>query len=391
MSYFVPYVDESGLHYPTYNDILEDLIEDMQTIYGSGIYLGSDSQDYQMLSKFAEKIYDTYQAMEIAYNSHSPVTAIGTGLDYIVAINGIKRKTGTNSTATLVLTGTPRATIIGGSAADSNGNIWLLPDEVVLDDNGVATVESICQYAGTITAQANTITRIMTPTQGWESVTNPEASTTGVAIEVDSELRGRRAESVASPSQSMLLGMKGALEALDDVKRVAVYENDTGTTDANGLPAHSVCCVVESGDEDEIANTILIRKGVGCGTHGSQSCEIIDDYGQVYDIKFSRVKYVDIDIEVNISRRSGYSASTPEEIAAAIVTYLEDFSIGTDLTTSIIWMVAQQVNADARTPTFSITSVRAARHGQTKSTSDVVIGFDEVARGSTASIVVNVT
>ena len=102
MSYFAPYVDESGLHYPTYNDILEDLIEDMQTIYGSGIYLGSDSQDYQMLSKFAEKIYDTYQAMEIAYNAHSPVTAIGTGLDYIVAINGIKRKTGTNSTATYI-------------------------------------------------------------------------------------------------------------------------------------------------------------------------------------------------------------------------------------------------------------------------------------------------
>lgn len=391
MSYFAPYVDESGLHYPTYNDILEDLIEDMQTIYGSGIYLGNDSQDYQMLSKFAEKIYDTYQALEIAYNAHSPVTAIGTGLDYIVAINGIKRKMGTNSTATLTLTGTPHTTIIGGTAADDNGNIWLLPDEVVLDDNGVASVEAICQYAGTITALANTITKIMTPTQGWESVTNPEDSTTGVAVEVDSQLRARRAESVAQPSQSMLLGMKGALEALENVKRVAVYENDTGTTDENGLPAHSICAVVESGDEDEIANTILIRKGVGCGTYGNQSVEIIDDYGQSYDIRFSRVQYVDIDIEVNISRRSGYSASTPDEIAAAIVLYLEDFSIGTDLTTSIIWMVAQQVNVDARTPTFSISSVRAARHGATKTTNDVVIGYDEVARGSVANIVVNVT
>lgn len=391
MSYFAPYVDESGLHYPTYNDILEDLIEDMQTIYGSGIYLGSDSQDYQMLSKFAEKIYDTYQAMEIAYNAHSPVTAIGTGLDYIVAINGIKRKTGTNSTATLTLTGAPRTVIVNGAAADSAGNIWLLPDEVVLDDNGVASVESICQYAGTITAQANTITRIMTPTQGWTSVTNPSDSTTGVAVEMDSQLRARRAESVAQPSQSMLLGMKGALESLDDVKRVAVYENDTGSTDANGIPAHSLCAVVESGDSNEIANTILIRKGVGCGTYGNQTVQIIDDYGQTYNIKFSRVQYVDIDIEVNISTRSGYSVSTPDEIKAAIVTYLEDFSIGTDLTTSIIWMVSQQVNSDFRTPTFSITSVRAARHGQTKSTNDVVIGFDEVARGSVANITVNVS
>ena len=94
---------------------------------------------------------------------------------------------------------------------------------------------------------------------------------------------------------------------------------------------------------------------------------------------------------MNISRRGGYSVSTPDEIAAAIVLYLEDFSIGTDLTTSIIWMVAQQVNAVVRTPTFSITSVRAARHGEVKGTADVEIGYDEVARGNTANITVNVT
>ena len=149
--------------------------------------------------------------------------------------------------------------------------------------------------------------------------------------------------------------------------------------------------MVEGGEDQDVANAIFLRKGIGCGTYGNHTEQIIDDYGQTYDIKFSRVQYVDIDIEVNISRRSGYSASTPDEIAAAIVTYLEDFSIGTDLTTSIIWMVSQQVNADFRTPTFSITSVRAARHGQTKSTNDVVIGYDEVARGSLANIVVNVT
>ena len=391
MSYFAPYVDESGLHYPTYNDILESLVEDMQSIYGSGIYLGNDSQDYQMLSKFAEKIYDTYQALEISYNAHSPVTAIGTGLDYIVALNGIKRKTGTNSTATLLLTGTPQAVIVNGTAADTEGNLWILPEEVVIGDDGNASVEAVCQFAGAVSAPAGAITRIMTPQQGWESVTNPEASTTGVAVEVDSQLRARRAESVAQPSQSMVVGMKGAIESLENVKRVAVYENDTGVTDSNGIPAHSICAVIEGGDDDEIANTILIRKGVGCGTYGNQTRQITDDYGQTYEIKYSRVQYVDIDIEVNISRRGGYSVSTPDEIAAAIVLYLEDFSIGTDLTTSIIWMVAQQVNADVRTPTFSITSVRAARHGEVKGTADVEIGYDEVARGNTANITVNVT
>ena len=37
MSYFKPYIDATGYHYPTYNEILEALIDDMQTIYGAGV------------------------------------------------------------------------------------------------------------------------------------------------------------------------------------------------------------------------------------------------------------------------------------------------------------------------------------------------------------------
>ena len=39
MSYFAPYVDGSGLHMPTYQDILDDMIASMKKIYGSDIYL----------------------------------------------------------------------------------------------------------------------------------------------------------------------------------------------------------------------------------------------------------------------------------------------------------------------------------------------------------------
>ena len=136
MSYFKPYIDESGFHYPTYNEILEQLVDDMQTIFGSGIYLGSDSQDYQMLSKFAEKIYDSYQTCEIVYLSRSPVTSIGAGLDYIVAINGIARKQGTKSTVTVTLEGTAGTVIYDGAVADTNGHVWDLPATVIIGDEG---------------------------------------------------------------------------------------------------------------------------------------------------------------------------------------------------------------------------------------------------------------
>lgn len=66
MTYFKPYVDSTGLHIPTYNDILEDMIAAMKQIYGDDIYLDNSSPDYQLLSIFALKQSDTLQAMAYA-------------------------------------------------------------------------------------------------------------------------------------------------------------------------------------------------------------------------------------------------------------------------------------------------------------------------------------
>lgn len=390
MSYFVPYIDESGLHYPSYNDILEELVENMQDIYGSGVYLGNDSQDYQMLSVFAEKIYDTYQTCEIAYHAHSPVSAIGASLDYIVAVNGIKRKEATKSTVELLITGTSGTTIANGVVSDINGNIWDLPESVVIGSEGTVTAEAVCRETGIIQAAPGTVTRIMTPIRGWDAVTNDGDATIGTVAEKDSELRARQADSTALPSQAQIDGLVGALGAIPGVNRKAVYENDTKLTDEKGIPPNSICCVVEGGTDEEIASTIYLRKAPGCGTFGNQNIEIVVRDNQHHTVKFSRLRYADVEVEIDITPRTGYLASVPQEIKAAIVEYLDTFSIGTNLTTSIIWMVAQQVNQDPRTPAFSVTSVRAARQGATLRVDDVAIAYDEVAKGREPLITVNV-
>lgn len=386
MSYFKPYVDATGYHYPTYNEILEQLITDMQNIFGGGLYLGSDSQDYEQLSEFAEKIYDVYQSMEVAYNSHSPVTSVGTALDYIVAINGITRKRATKSKVTVDLYGEPFTTINNGAIADESGYMWDLPETVTLDVNGSAFVEAVCREAGIIYAAPDTVTKIMTPVAGWESVTNPSEATIGSVAEKDSELRARREQSVALPTQSLVSGLDGHLAALDGVNRHVVYENDGSEADGNSIPGHSICCVVEGGNPEEIADTIYRRKTPGCGTYGSSSVTIYDRYNHPSVIRFTPLTYVEVDIEIHISVRTGYTSTMAAEMKNAIIAYLDEFSIGTDLTTSIIWMIVQQVQIDARNPSFSINSVKAAQHGQTLSTSDVIIPYDKVAKGLETNI-----
>lgn len=391
MSYFKPYIDESGYHYPTYNEILEDLVDTMQKIFGTGIYLGNDSQDYQMLSAFAEKIYDSYQTCEIVYHSRSPVTAMGAGLDYVVAINGIARKQGTKSTVVVTLSGVAGTVIYNGAVADTNGFTWDLPATVIIGDDGTVDVEAVCREVGIVQVSADSVTRILTPTLGWTSVTNASEASTGTVTETDSELRARQADSTAQPSQTIMQGLKGALTSIEDVNRCAVYENDGNVADENGIPGHSICAVVEGGDDAEIASTILLRKGPGCGTFGSSTTTAYDSDGEAYDINYSRPVYVDVDVAITISAKSGYTTAIPDEITGAIVNYLNTFSIGTDLTTSILWMIAQQVNTNILSPQFSIVSLRAARHGETLGQADIAFGYNEVARGNASYINVTVS
>ena len=56
MAYYSPYIDNTGIHVPTYEDIRDDLIASMKQIFGQDIYLADDSQDYQQICIFAKKI-----------------------------------------------------------------------------------------------------------------------------------------------------------------------------------------------------------------------------------------------------------------------------------------------------------------------------------------------
>ena len=57
MAYYAPYIDTTGIHVPTYEDIRDDLIASMKQIFGQDIYLADDSQDYQQICIFAKKIF----------------------------------------------------------------------------------------------------------------------------------------------------------------------------------------------------------------------------------------------------------------------------------------------------------------------------------------------
>lgn len=388
MAYFKPYVDASGFHYPSYDDIKQELIEEMKRIYGQDLYLENDSQDYQMISAFALKIYDTYQAIELDYNNRSVNTAIGTALDTLVKNNGITRKKASYSTVKLTLTGDPNTNIIGGQAKDSSDNTWALVDYyVTIPASGTIDVDATCTKLGDITTNVNTITKIVNPTKGWLSVTNKAIPIPGQPVETDEQLRKRQSISVANPSQTVIESTEGAIAAIEGVTRYRVYENDTSITDSNGIPSHSISAVVEGGTDKEIAQAIYLRKGPGCGTHGNTTVQLIPRSTVPINIKFSRPTYADIDVQVKVKALTGYNNEVENAILEQVRYYLSILEIGQNVYISSIWVVAARAISNITAPTFSVLEVKLAANGGNLATTDITLAHNAVARFKSCKVV----
>ena len=350
MAYFAPYIDDSGLHIPTYVDIRDNLAEQYKKIFGADIYLENDSQDYQMISAYALKLHDTMLMLQIIYNNHSPKTALGTALSSLVKLNGIKRKGATNSTCVLVITGAVGTIIPAGVAEDLSGNLWDLPTNFEITASPI-TVTATCREEGAVNAEIGSISQIFTPQAGWYTVNNEVLPVLGREVETDLELRARQSISVRYPAQNMVDATIAGIASVEGVTRYKVYDNDSSVTDKNGIPGHSIGAVVEGGLDYDIAEQIYLRKGPGGGTYGDIEIDFTNSDGNLLPIRFSRPVYLPINVTVKIRKDSGYSSQIPKQIEEVIKAYISALNIGDDVTlTGILTAIASLVEEPTRPP-----------------------------------------
>lgn len=321
-------ITATGISAPTFSDIVSSLTASFQSIYGSDIYLGADSQDGQMLNVFAQAISDCNQTAIAVYNAFSPTYAQGAGLSSVVKINGIARDVSTYSTAVLDLVGQAGIPIINGIVQDGAQNNWALPALVTMPPSGTISVTATCQTIGAITALPNTINVISTPQLGWQSATNPATSAPGNPVETDAALRQRQTVSTSLPAQTPLQAIIANVANVVGVGRYAIYENPTSVTDSNGVPDHSIAVVVEGGDATAIATVIEQKKSPGTGTFGTTSIIVSDPSGVPVDISFFVLTEVPVFALVDITAKTGYVSTTGTAIQQAVAGFIEGLAIG---------------------------------------------------------------
>ena len=90
----------------------------------------------------------------------------------------------------------------------------------------------LAQTYGPIAAPANSLTEILTPIAGWQSLTNPQAGITGRNQETDAELRLRREQSLHLLGAATVEAIRSRLlQEVPGVTSVTVFENVTMTQD----------------------------------------------------------------------------------------------------------------------------------------------------------------
>jgi uncharacterized phage protein gp47/JayE len=396
-------VTPTGISAPSYPDILASLKASIRTIYGSDVYLESDSQDGQMLAIFAAAINDANQTAVAVYNAFSPASAQGAGLSSVVKINGLQRLIPSASQVDLTITGTVGTVINNGVVSDGT-NQWVLPSVVTIPLSGAVVVTATCSTPGAITAGAGTVNQIVTPSLGWQTVTNVAPAVPGAPVESDAALRRRQNLSTSLPALSMLASIAASVANVTGVGRLAAYENDTGLVDGNGLPAHSISMVVEGGNVNDVAAAIAFKKPPGTGTFGTTSVVVQDSLGVPRTIHFYALSVVQLDVTVNVTALAGFVTSTGPKIAAALAAFVSGLGIGQSSYIGRLWGPADlqgtaaqvandldQTQLDALSKTYKVTSITQARHGNAQSAADVAILFNEAAALIVANITVVIT
>lgn len=321
-------IDSTGLQTATQTELVTNFTASMQAIYGSSIDLSSNSPDGQMMNLFLQAVLDLEDLLVQIYNMFDPDNAIGVILDQRVALNNIQRQAGTFTITNVTLTISQALNLYGldqsvqpvFTVADNAGNQWQL--QTTQNVSGPGTFVYVFQAAqpGATLTVPNTITVPVTIVLGVTSINNPTTYTTlGINEESDAVLKVRRQQSVALGSQGYYNGLIAALKNINGVTSAFVFENLTGTTDANGVPGHSIWVIVAgTGAAASIAQAIYGKRNSGCGMLGAQSFNITQADGTIFTVFWDIVVSQNLFIQFTASSVDGINPPKISQILAQL-------------------------------------------------------------------------
>lgn len=288
---------DNGIAYEDTESILEDVKSCFRQAFPNLEVDSASTPQGQIINFITEKITEASNAIIELTNAN-----YNGGYGFLEDINaktffGIDRKPASKAVVKVEVRGKP-ATIIPKNFKAMSGDLAFINSsgEVPISENGSANIEMTCEKEGEYQILANTLTTILTPVYGIESINNESNSTKGTAVE--SNLWNRALNSQFFRSLSLFESYIANVNNVAGVTDCIGYDNystDTVTYKNNVFPPHSLGIVVEGGDPLEIAQAIFKVRNPGPALLGDIEIKINGEFNfQEYVIRFYRPTYVDL-------------------------------------------------------------------------------------------------
>jgi hypothetical protein len=371
--------------------------------------LDPSTPDGLKMAHDSEIFYALDETLQQAYNSKDPNKAKGNDLDIVCSLTGTIRSSGSRSNTSLTLTATPGTVILAGNRFESitTGSRWATDQTVTADSLGVATVNATCTVVGPTQADEDTITRIVDVVAGLASVTNPDPATPGADAQRDEQLRVTRATAVGRPGNNQIDSMEGELFSVSGVRRVKVYENDTGSAAVSadnpyGLPANSIAPVIDGGTDGDVAMAIYVKKNPGARLYQAGTPFEVEVTSPKYPtnkkvIRASRPIYVDMIMVIHVANDGTLPSNADQLIKEAVMEYgagdlipadvgfkISGFDIGESVPYSTMFTPVNQVIGAYGNSYVTLLQLNGA-------SANVAIAYNQMSRWADSNITVVIT
>ena len=316
-----------GFNKKTRVEIVEDMKSRARNLFGQGVNLAVNSPLGIIIQLTSWPLSLLWSALEKIYNAYYILTATGQDLDNLAKNIGITRILAAKATGEVEFTGDEGVSIPEGFLVETDSDPEIqfeTTGETTIDETLTTTVEIIAVEAGSSSnVSANTITEIVNPISGLDSVSNNDPTSGGRDRENDTQFRRRYLDSLDRPGGSTTNSIRANVLEETEATACIVLENITPEENEEGLPPKSFEVIALGGTAANIAIAIFDeKKPAGIEPFGSEIETIIDDSGQEQDVGFSFADSIDVYCNVEIDIDADYPSDGDNQIKDEIISYI---------------------------------------------------------------------
>lgn len=307
-------VTPQGLERDSVTTVVARIKQRLRSSISPTLDVSDESELGQLIGVFAEELGVVSEGAEVAYEAFDPDKAEDATLVNLCKLTGTTKRGPAPSRVPCTVALDAGAELIAGqhfAHVEGRPQDRFTPaEDFTAPSDGTFPMTFVSEQPGPVQAPAGKLTVIATPVVGWASITNTGDADPGDLGDTNETLRVRREQELQSTGNGTIDAVEAAVSKVPGVRSVTVFENTTSSV-SDGMPPHSIECVVFDGVEPEaadkdVAQAIWDTKAGGVYAHGNVESTAIDRRGRSRVVCFSRVVQKPVYVVLDVSKGDDY-------------------------------------------------------------------------------------